>query len=50
MKIKRQFGFCFVNDMPATPEATETILTAIGPIRNTHYGKVLTDVLAIKDV
>ena len=24
--------------MPATPEATEGLLQAVGPIRNTHYG------------
>jgi len=35
---QREFGFCFVEEMPATPEATETLLAAIGPIRNTHYG------------
>ena len=34
----REYGFCFVDDMPATPEATESILKTIGPIRNTHYG------------
>ena len=33
-----QYGFAFVHDMPATPEATEELLTSIGPIRNTHYG------------
>jgi trimethyllysine dioxygenase len=27
-----------VDDAPATPEATESLLSAIGPIRNTHYG------------
>ena len=32
------FGFCFVDGTPATPEATESVLQAIGPIRNTHYG------------
>ena len=31
-------GFCFVDNTPATPEATESLLSAIGPIRNTHYG------------
>lgn len=34
----REFGFAFVDDMPPTPEATETLLQSIGPIRNTHYG------------
>lgn len=34
----RVWGFCFVNDMPATPDATEQLLESIGPIRNTHYG------------
>lgn len=27
-----------MTDTPATPEATERLLEAIGPIRNTHYG------------
>nr|POF14249.1 trimethyllysine dioxygenase [Quercus suber] len=31
-------GFCFLDDVPATPEATQEILEKIGPIRNTHYG------------
>lgn len=34
----REYGFAFVDDMPATPEATETLLQSIGPIRTTHYG------------
>ena len=34
----RAYGFCFVDDMPATPEATVALLQTIGPIRNTHYG------------
>ncbi|PPJ59350.1 hypothetical protein CBER1_05775 [Cercospora berteroae] len=34
----RTFGFCVVEEMPATPEATESLLNSIGPIRNTHYG------------
>ncbi|GAB7323734.1 hypothetical protein MBLNU13_g07199t2 [Cladosporium sp. NU13] len=34
----RKFGFCFVDNMPATPEATRELLEQIGPIRNTHYG------------
>ena len=36
--MKRVHGFCFVNNTPPTPEATESLLTSIGPIRNTHYG------------
>ena len=32
------YGFCFIDGTPATPEATESVLQAIGPIRNTHYG------------
>ncbi|KAG5986378.1 hypothetical protein E4U54_005453 [Claviceps lovelessii] len=36
-KIREQ-GFCFVTNSPITPEATEKLLEAIGPIRNTHYG------------
>ncbi|GAB7363017.1 hypothetical protein MBLNU230_g3311t1 [Neophaeotheca triangularis] len=34
----RTHGFCFVHGSPPTPEATQTLLEAIGPIRNTHYG------------
>ncbi|KAK5108351.1 hypothetical protein LTR62_008381 [Meristemomyces frigidus] len=34
----RIYGFCFVDEVPATPEATQTLLESIGPIRNTHYG------------
>ena len=47
----RQYGFVFVDDMPATPEATETLLNLIGPIRNTHYGGFydFTSDLASKD-
>ncbi|KAG5951755.1 hypothetical protein E4U53_002345 [Claviceps sorghi] len=37
-KKLRELGFCFVTDSPKTPEATESLLKAIGPIRNTHYG------------
>ena len=39
--LQRVYGFCFVDDTPATPEATESLLAAIGPIRNTHYGQWL---------
>ncbi|KAM0347999.1 hypothetical protein ACHAPU_004502 [Fusarium lateritium] len=31
-------GFCFVENSPHTPEATESLLKNIGPIQNTHYG------------
>lgn len=31
-------GFAFIDDMPATPKASQAILESIGPIRNTHYG------------
>lgn len=31
-------GFCIIRDAPHTPEATESLLSRIGPIRNTHYG------------
>ncbi|ORX38902.1 hypothetical protein BD324DRAFT_617840 [Kockovaella imperatae] len=33
-----QYGFCFVNGVPATPEATEELINRIGTIRQTHYG------------
>ncbi|KHO01400.1 trimethyllysine dioxygenase [Metarhizium album ARSEF 1941] len=32
------YGLCFVTNTPVTPEATNELLEAIGPIRNTHYG------------
>ncbi|KAF5002640.1 hypothetical protein FGRMN_178 [Fusarium graminum] len=31
-------GFCFIENSPHTPEATESLLKKIGPIQNTHYG------------
>ncbi|SMQ47238.1 unnamed protein product [Zymoseptoria tritici ST99CH_3D7] len=34
----RTYGFCIIENLPATPEATESLLECIGPIRNTHYG------------
>jgi len=34
----RIFGFCFVPNCPVSPEATQSLLEMIGPIRNTHYG------------
>lgn len=34
----RVHGFCFIESSPSTPEATQALLEAIGPIRNTHYG------------
>ncbi|TKA26094.1 hypothetical protein B0A50_04590 [Salinomyces thailandicus] len=47
----RKYGFAFVEDMPATPEATQGLLESIGPIRNTHYGGFydFTSDLASKD-
>ncbi|KAL8276320.1 hypothetical protein RQP46_011286 [Phenoliferia psychrophenolica] len=32
------FGFCFVEGIPSTPEATETLIRRIAFIRETHYG------------
>ncbi|KAF2405058.1 Trimethyllysine dioxygenase [Trichodelitschia bisporula] len=34
----RTYGFAYIPNTPATPEATEALLNLIGPIRNTHYG------------
>ncbi|KAJ5385209.1 Trimethyllysine dioxygenase [Penicillium concentricum] len=31
-------GFCFVDDVPINPEATEFLIERIAFIRNTHYG------------
>ncbi|KAL4963568.1 putative trimethyllysine dioxygenase TmlH [Aspergillus stella-maris] len=33
-----EYGFCFVEDVPVTPEATEALLKRIAFIRHTHYG------------
>lgn len=35
------YGFSFVNDCPVDPDATEKLLQKIGPIRETHYGMIL---------
>ncbi|KAK4570247.1 hypothetical protein LTR86_002327 [Recurvomyces mirabilis] len=50
LKIRQQ-GFCFIDDMPPTPEATQALLESIGPIRNTHYGGFydFTSDLSLKD-
>ncbi|OWP04030.1 trimethyllysine dioxygenase [Marssonina coronariae] len=34
----RQYGFCYVDGCPATPEATKKLLERIAFIRVTHYG------------
>ncbi|THV02803.1 Trimethyllysine dioxygenase [Dendrothele bispora CBS 962.96] len=34
-----KFGFCFVSDVPVTPEATEKLAERVGFIRETQYGK-----------
>jgi trimethyllysine dioxygenase len=34
----REYGFCYVNNCPITPEATQTLLERIAFIRHTHYG------------
>ncbi|CDM35095.1 hypothetical protein DTO013E5_3023 [Penicillium roqueforti] len=31
-------GFCFVDDVPINPEATQSLIERIAFIRNTHYG------------
>lgn len=33
-----EYGFCNVTGVPATPEATETLIRRISHIRETHYG------------
>ncbi|KAI7326642.1 Trimethyllysine dioxygenase [Hortaea werneckii] len=38
MRLIREYGFAFIDQMPATPEASEDLLRSIGPIRDTHYG------------
>lgn len=38
MRLIREYGYAFIDQMPATPEASEDLLRSIGPIRDTHYG------------
>ncbi|KAK6412562.1 hypothetical protein LTR95_017964 [Oleoguttula sp. CCFEE 5521] len=40
MMLLRVHGFCSVVHTPPTPEATQALLESIGPIRNTHYGRL----------
>jgi trimethyllysine dioxygenase len=37
-KLIREYGFCYVDGCPPTPEATEKLLGRIAFIRYTHYG------------
>ncbi|KAK9446633.1 uncharacterized protein V1518DRAFT_423636 [Limtongia smithiae] len=34
----KQHGFCFIDGVPPTPEATESLVSLIAPPRSTHYG------------
>lgn len=34
----RKYGFCYIENTPVTPEATEKLLERIAYIRHTHYG------------
>ena len=34
----RQYGFCYVENTPVSPQETERLLERIAYIRNTHYG------------
>ncbi|OAG08024.1 Trimethyllysine dioxygenase [Paraphaeosphaeria sporulosa] len=34
----RRYGFCYISNVDATPEATENLLQRIAFIRETHYG------------
>lgn len=36
--MKWDKGFCFVDDVPVNPEATQSLIERIAFIRNTHYG------------
>lgn len=38
MFMKWDQGFCFVDDVPINPEATQLLIERIAFIRNTHYG------------
>jgi hypothetical protein len=35
---QRKYGFSYVDNCPATPEASEALLLRIAFIRHTHYG------------
>ena len=37
--MQHQYGFCYVEGCPVTPEATKSLLERIAVIRHTHYGK-----------
>jgi trimethyllysine dioxygenase len=34
----RKYGFCYVNGVPVTPEATKELVERIAHIKHTHYG------------
>lgn len=36
---QRQYGFCYVDGCPVSPEKTQELLERISFIRVTHYGK-----------
>lgn len=36
-----KYGFCIVNGVPVTPEATQALVERIAFIRHTHYGEIL---------
>ncbi|KAF2433377.1 Trimethyllysine dioxygenase [Tothia fuscella] len=37
-RLVRQYGFCYVDNCPPSPEATQSLLERIAFIRHTHYG------------
>ncbi|KAF2151996.1 Trimethyllysine dioxygenase, partial [Myriangium duriaei CBS 260.36] len=51
MQHLRRSGLVFISSVPATPEASESLLAQVGPIRNTHWGDftVVTSDLTSKD-
>jgi trimethyllysine dioxygenase len=49
--LQREFGFCYVDECPVSPEKTQELLERIAFIRPTHYGGFhdFTSDLTIKD-
>jgi len=40
MTEQAEYGFCFVDGCPVSPEKTQELLERIAFIRITHYGKI----------
>lgn len=38
LPLQQTWGFCFVKDIPLSPESTQALIERIAFIRHTHYG------------